>query len=148
MNDLSPSSTTEQPSGDSSADDLYAALALTQAGLYVLTGVWPLVSMKTFLKVTGPKTDLWLVKTVGALVAVIGGAIGVAGYRRNKSPEIALLAVGSAASLATVDVVYVLKKIILPVYLLDALAELGLIACWAYVLKQTYGGGAAPSTSE
>lgn len=37
------------------------------------------------------------------------------------------------------DVVYVLKKRILPVYLLDALAELGLIECWAVVLRQSYG---------
>jgi hypothetical protein len=35
-----------------------------------MTGLWPLVSIGTFQQVTGPKTDLWLVKTVGVLIAV------------------------------------------------------------------------------
>ncbi len=45
-------------------------VAAAQAVYYVLTGVWPLVSMKTFLKVTGPKTDLWLVRTIGLFITV------------------------------------------------------------------------------
>ena len=33
-------------------------VALVQGIFYFLTGIWPLLSMETFLKVTGPKTDL------------------------------------------------------------------------------------------
>ena len=80
---------------------------------------------------TGPKTDVWLVKTVGALVVGIGAALGLAGYRRRITPEIVLLGVSSAAGLAGIDLVYVAKKRISSVYLLDALAEMGLIALWA-----------------
>ena len=39
---------------------------------YVASGLRPIVSMRTFEKVTGPKTDEWLVKTVGLLIAVSG----------------------------------------------------------------------------
>ena len=40
--------------------------ALTVQGLfYVVTGLWPLVSLSTFEFVTGPKTDDWLVHMVG-----------------------------------------------------------------------------------
>lgn len=49
-------------------------LAFLQGTYYLLTGVWPFASMGTFLAVTGPKTDLWLVRTVGALVAAWLGA--------------------------------------------------------------------------
>jgi hypothetical protein len=31
--------------------------------------------MPSFLAVTGPKTDLWFVQTVGALIAVVGAAL-------------------------------------------------------------------------
>ncbi len=75
----------------------FALVALVQAVVYVATGIWPFASMRTFLLVTGPKVDLWLVKTVGALVTVIGAVIGLTGIRRQRSPEVALLAIGSAA---------------------------------------------------
>ena len=108
-------------------------LSLAQGAYYVITGVWPLVSIRTFQKVTGPKTDLWLVKTVGVVVGVIGGVLAVAGLRRQTAPEIPLLAVGSAAGLAGIDIVYVAKKRISSIYLLDAAAELLLIAGWTFV---------------
>ncbi len=124
---------------------LVRALALGQAVYFAVTGVWPLVSMRTFEAVTGPKTDHWLVRTVGILVTVIGAVLGLAGWRRRVPPETAVLAVGSAAGLAAIDVVYVAKGRISPIYLLDALAEAVLIVAWlvAWPLQQ----GAAASTS-
>src|SRR5436305_6669143 len=69
-------------------------------GLYYLaTGVWPLVSMDTFLMVTGPKTDLWLVDTVGVLVGVIGLVLLLAAARRHATAEVVVLALGSALAL-------------------------------------------------
>jgi hypothetical protein len=106
-------------------------LAVGQGAYYLATGVWPLLHMRSFLAVTGPKTDLWLVKTVGALVGVIGVALLEAGRRGRVSRETALLAGGSAATLAAVDVVYVSRGRIPPVYLLDALPEMALAAAWA-----------------
>ena len=115
----------------STSPDLADYLAQGQAVFYVTTGVWPLVSIDTFQRVTGPKVDLWLVKTAGVLITAVGAVLGLAGRRRRVTPEIALLAVGCAAGLTAIDVVYVAKRRISPVYLLDALAELGLIALWA-----------------
>jgi hypothetical protein len=101
-------------------------------GLYFfLTGIWPLLSIGTFQRVTGRKTDLWLVKAVGILVAVIGLAILSAAFRAQVSFEIALLAIGSALGLAAIDVVYVARRVILPIYLLDALLEGALLLLWA-----------------
>ncbi|WP_394673772.1 hypothetical protein [uncultured Chryseobacterium sp.] len=39
-----------------------------QAVYYFVTGLWPLVHLKSFFEVTGPKTDVWLVQMVGALI--------------------------------------------------------------------------------
>jgi hypothetical protein len=105
-------------------------LALTQAGYYLATGVWPLVSLRTFQKVTGPKADDWLVRTVGLLAASIGVGLAVAGRRGTVSPELRTVAALSAFSFAAVDVYYVLRRRIAPVYLLDAAAETLLLAGW------------------
>ena len=95
-----------------------------------VTGVWPLVDMASFEAITGRKTDRWLVKTVAVLVLVTGGVIGAAGARQRITPEIAALAIGSSAALATIDVVYVSKRRISRVYLLDVVASLALITGW------------------
>lgn len=107
-------------------------LSMLQGLFYVVTGVWPLVSIGTFQRVTGPKTDLWLVKTAGVLISVIGGVMLIAGLRRRVTPEVAILGAGTAAGLTAIDVVYVSRRRISPVYLLDALAELAVITAWVF----------------
>ncbi len=127
--------------------DFKAYLALGQGLYYAVTGVWPLVNMESFEKVTGPKVDGWLVKTVGVLVAVIGGVLGVAGWRRTFPLEIPLLAGGSAAGLAAIDLVYALRRRISPIYLADAAAELSLVAAWALNLALPSRSPATPAGS-
>jgi hypothetical protein len=101
-----------------------------QAIFYVATGIWPIVHLRSFEAVTGPKADRWLVRTLGALITVIGAAL-LRGTRGGRvSPELRLLAVGSALSLAAIDVIYVARGRIRRVYLLDALAELALALLW------------------
>jgi hypothetical protein len=92
--------------------------------------------MHTFQKVTGPKTDQWLVKTVGVLVTVIGAALVSAGLRRQSPIEVPLLGIGSAAGLTGIDVIYNVKHRISRVYLIDAIAELALLILWAFVRRR------------
>jgi hypothetical protein len=106
-------------------------IAIGQGLFYVATGVWPLVDIHSFEKVTGPKRDDWLVKTVGVLVTVIGGVLLAAGARGRTTPETAWLGAGSALGLAAIDVVYTSKGVIAPIYLADAAVEVGLAAGWA-----------------
>ena len=113
-----------------------SAVSLAQAGYYIVTGVWPIVHIPSFMKVSGPKVDTWLVKTAGVLITTVGTTLAVAGLRGQDTPEIPLLGVGSAAGLAGIDIVYVAKRRISPVYLLDALAELALIGAWFVALKR------------
>ena len=64
-------------------------------------GVGPLLSSRTFQAVTGPKRDVWLVQTVGALIGVVGGTLAVAvATRQHETPIVRTLALGSALSLA------------------------------------------------
>ena len=111
--------------------DLPQLMALAQGLYYLVTGIWPLVSLGTFQKVTGPKADDWLVKTAGVLITAIGLVLTRAGLRERVPDEVPLLAVSSAVGLTGIDVVYATRGRISPVYLLDALAELLLVAGWA-----------------
>ncbi len=110
--------------------DPVVRLARVQAAYYVVTGGWPLVSIRSFEAITGPKADRWLVKTVGVLVGITGLALGLAVRRRRFPPELVFVAAGNAATLAAIDAVYVTKRRISPIYLLDAAAELVLVAGW------------------
>jgi HAMP domain-containing protein len=110
----------------------YVLVAAVQAVYFIITGVWSLIGIRSFQAVTGRKVDVWLVKTVGVLVIAIGGALGMAAARRSEEPEIPLLGVSSAVALTAVDVVYVAQRRIRPVYLLDAVAEIGLIGWWTF----------------
>lgn len=119
------------------AHDVAALVWIVQGVYYLITGIWAVVGVESFQKITGPKYDVWLVKTVGAIVTVIGGVLLSAGLRRERAPEIPVLAVGSALSLGGVSTWYSLRGRISKVYLLDTLAEVMLIALW-FVLR---GGG-------
>ncbi len=110
-------------------------VAKVQAGYFLFTGIWPIVGINTFQRVTGPKVDTWLVRTVGMLVTVIGAVLARSSRREQIPDEVPLLAIGSAASLAAIDVIYVARKRILPIYLLDAAGELILIAWWILALR-------------
>jgi hypothetical protein len=105
-------------------------VAIAQGAFFVATGAWALLHMASFESVTGPKVDRWLVKTVGALVTVIGAAVASAGIRKRITPETRLLAMASSISLAAIDVVYTRRRRISRVYLLDAAAELSLVFLW------------------
>jgi hypothetical protein len=127
------------------APGLPAFVSMGQGLFYMATGVWSLVSRRTFEQVTGPKTDFWLVRTVGVLVTVIGAVLTYAGLRRRDElpDEVPLLAAGSAAGLAAIDFVYVARRRISPVYLLDAVAEIALFIIWAVAwLGRRSGDGA------
>jgi len=103
---------------------------LGQGLYYFITGLWALLSMRTFEKVTGPKTDHWLVKTIGLMLVVIGLALITGGVRKTITPEMAVLGVGTAGALLGIDVFNVSIKKIPRIYLLDAVAELILIVGW------------------
>jgi hypothetical protein len=121
------------------------AISLAQGAYYLTTGVWPLISMRSFESVTGPKADKWLVKTVGVLVGVIGASLMLAARRKAVSSEARLLATGSAAGLAFIDVIYVANARISPVYLLDAAGEIALLKMWKSARAKTQGGPKSPS---
>jgi hypothetical protein len=105
-------------------------VSLLQGIYYFITGMWPILSRRTFELITGPKVDFWLVRTIGGIITVISVVLMMAGVRRTVSTETTVLAVGSAASLAASDIIYSLRGRISKIYLVESVAEFILIAMW------------------
>ena len=104
-------------------------------GLYfALPSIWPLVHMPSFLAVTGPKTDLWLVQTVAILLLVISLVFITAAITGEYQAYLGVLAVGSTAGMAFVDIYFATNDVIWDTYLLDAGGELLLLIAWFYFL--------------
>ncbi len=105
-----------------------------QGAYYVATGIWPLISMASFELVTGPKSDDWLVYTVGLLLTAIGASLLAAVRLRQVNAATCVLALSAALALVAVEVVYVTAREISAVYLLDAAVEIALAFAIAWTL--------------
>jgi hypothetical protein len=117
---------------------MHGKFILAIQGVYIfVTGLWPLIDLESFIKVTGPKTDLWLVKTVGAVLLSISIAFFVAMFRKENSAATPALGVGVALALSLVDFYYVHKKTISKIYLLDGFMQLLFISAWVITFSKS-----------
>lgn len=137
-----PPEASDPPAGTDSADEVSSRqvmLARAQGVANLVGGLWPLLSMRSFEAVFGPKTDRWLVRTVAGLL--IGN--GMVQLRAPRSPDgIAAarrIGTGTAAALGAIDVVYAPSGRISRVYLLDAVLQAGWLVAWLRSTPATPG---------
>ncbi|HEX3773341.1 MAG TPA: hypothetical protein VHV51_02695 [Polyangiaceae bacterium] len=105
-----------------------------QGAYFVATGLWPLLHMRSFLSVTGPKTDLWLVRSFGLLVTAVGLALLHACVTR--APRSALpFGLSTAAALILAD--FLASHAVSLAYLLDVVPEVFFIGAWLFVLRRS-----------
>lgn len=102
-------------------------LARVQGLYYVATGVWPLLSMRSFEWITGTKRDHWLVRTIG-LLALAGGAVLVRG--RGSDGSARDLGIATALAFGASSGWYGGRGTIRRIYLADAAAEALFIGAW------------------
>jgi hypothetical protein len=117
-------------------------LAFAHGGFFLVAGLWPIVHLRSFEFVTGPKADGWLVKTVGTLIAVSGAVIVNAARRDRVTPEVIGLANGVSGALGYISFHYARKGRISRIYFLDALTELCIMLVW---VRSALRGGLARS---
>jgi hypothetical protein len=68
--------------------------------------------------------------TVGVLVAAIALALLTAVWRHSIAAEIVVLGVATSLGLAAIDVTYVARGVIRPIYLVDAVLQLIIALTW------------------
>jgi hypothetical protein len=98
-------------------------ILLLQGLYYILTGIWALVDIESFMQVSGPKTDIWLVKTFSALIVAVGAGFLISFFSEQITYSVLFLALLSSLALGIADLYYSLNNIIRKIYLADALIE-------------------------
>jgi len=109
------------------------ALTLARAqGLFnVVGGLWPIVSLRSFEWIFGPKHDDWLQKTSGGLFAASGFVLLKAEATNPALRTARLLGMATAATYLAIDLIYVPAGRLRKTYLLDAAMEIGWLRAWA-----------------
>ena len=103
-----------------------------QATYIFFTGIWPLIHIESFMAVTGPKTDVWLVKTVGALLIPVSLAMITHIFSNGNNRPLFVLGCFTALAFFCIDVYYVLANVISEIYLADASVEFIFIVGWIF----------------
>jgi len=86
--------------------------------------------MRSFEKITGPKRDKWLVRTVGVLIVVIGCVLLSSAWAVAFPWPAALLGSLTAAGLILVDMIAWWTRTVSRIYLADAVVELAILTGW------------------
>ncbi|MFD3533848.1 hypothetical protein [Streptomyces sp. NPDC058664] len=107
-----------------------STVARAQGLFNLVGGVWPLVSLRTFERVYGPKTDDWLQRTSGALLASAGISMLPAGPGPEGVRHARRVGVGTAVTFLAIDLVYVPRRRIPATYLMDAAKETAWLVAW------------------
>jgi hypothetical protein len=114
------------------------SMALPQGhGVFnIAGGLWPLLHMRSFEAVTGPKVDRWLVRTVSGLMVANGVAQIRAEPSRDGRAAARRIGMGTAVVLAAVDVVYAGRRRISRMYLFDAVLETAWLVAWTRSIRR------------
>jgi hypothetical protein len=104
-------------------------MARLHGALNIWGGLWPILHLRSFESVFGPKVDRWLVYTVAGLLTSIGCAQWHAATPQSW-PYARTLGIGTAGTLLAIDVIYVPRGRIRWTYLLDAGSEAIVIVGW------------------
>lgn len=86
------------------------------------------------MEVTGPKTDVWLVKTVAVLLLAISISLFTSFLLKKINIPVITLAISCCLVLVFIDCYYVWNGTISKIYLLDAVAEGFLLILWAIII--------------
>ncbi|MGC4069250.1 MAG: hypothetical protein QM784_32295 [Polyangiaceae bacterium] len=96
--------------------------------------------MQSFVAVTGPKVNLWLVQAFGMIVLAHGVVMILLPLLGVIEVSLIVFGLASASMLAFIDAYFAFGNVISKVYLLDGAFELGVVICWVLTLKSFLGG--------
>src|SRR5512141_1150307 len=107
-----------------------AAVERAHVAYWLFGALWPLISMRSFERVTGNKRDEWLVRSVALLMLSVVASLEAMRRSRAGDPRadasMRVLGATSAAALGSVALIGPLVGRISPVYLMDAAVDTAL----------------------
>ena len=107
----------------------------TQGVFYVVTGLWPIIHLRSFEAITGRKRkEGWIAKSMGGLIAAVGVALIAGSLEKRQSAALRVLGMGSAIALGVADLVFAKQHKThnrnQTAYYADAAAEGAALAGW------------------
>ena len=112
----------------------YYSLLIVHGVYVLLTAIWALIDIGSFMSVTGPKSDIWLVKTVAVLLLPISLCILFPLFSSINPLLSILVSMLSAAGLAAIDFYYTSNNTISAVYQYDGILQILFLISWLYIL--------------
>jgi hypothetical protein len=111
----------------------FRILVIVQAIYTLITAVWPIVHIKSFMDVTGYKTDVWLVKTVGALLIPVSCCLFAYLFIDTDKRPALILGGFSSTAFISIDFYYSLTDVIPDIYLVDGFLQILFLLGWIYI---------------
>ena len=103
-------------------------------GMYIfLTALWALVDIKSFMIITGPKTDIWLVKTVAVSLISIS-LFFILSSAKSEDPAVSFAAFVFSFGFGYLDFFYSMNNTIRWVYAIDGIIESLFGLLWLYFI--------------
>lgn len=100
-------------------------------GIYLMiTALWALLFLNSFVKITGIKTDIWLVKTIAILLLPYSLLFMWKSTHTPKLPVVNVVAVMLCMGLTTINAYYYAEGVLGTFYMIDAWIEIFLSVWW------------------
>lgn len=112
--------------------DRFLYTSVLVQGIYIfLTAIWGLIDINSFMVVTGPKTDIWLVRTVSfCLLPYSFICFYLYSNPKKLSHLFILCMISMGIGLIIIDIYYFEQKVIKWVYLIDAFFQVLFLMIW------------------
>jgi hypothetical protein len=82
------------------------SMTIVQGAYYLVTGLWPIVHLRSFAAVAGPKPDPFQTRVTGALFAAAGAALVVGSRTEHDRNPVALLSSATACAALSVTLAH------------------------------------------
>ena len=117
------------------SEKVYKWLLWVQGSYTLITALWAIIDIGSFMRVTGPKTDIWLVKTVSVVLAAIGITLIVSAVeKKGFNLRVGILDMTTALGVVIIDFYYSGNDVISMVYAIDGAVEVVFFVIWIYIV--------------
>lgn len=106
------------------------ALVVIQGSYYMVSALWPLIHIESYMWLVGPITDVWLAKTVATMVIAISITMFFHLILNTDSRPLILLGIATSLAFAYTDTYYTVNGTLSSIYFLDAAAEFLFLITW------------------
>jgi len=105
-------------------------IPLIQAVYFLITAVWPLVHLTSFLAVTGDKKEIWLLETVSILLLPYCLILIHLAFTSENNVIMPIAALLSSLGLGVIEIYYFLNGTIKWVYAVDSILQFIFVFYW------------------